>query len=337
MGCAFDAKQSALLTFLDDAVGAGALVVSDCHAHRLTYAGDRIVEVHGVFQNPERGEVPTGLRATVRPKLCIVSGGAINSPALLLRSGLPDPHHMLGRRTFLHPVVATIGQFRDTIAPYHGVPQTVSSHHFARRDGDMGFFLEVAPLHPVLFAGALTAHGAAHREAMEALPRTAIVLSLLIDGFDECEAGGTVSLWPDDRPRLDYLFTPRLWSGVRAAMEAGARVMLAAGAMRVMTAHEPPLEIVSEAELPRLDEQVYAPNRVRLFSAHQMGGCIMGADPTASVVDASLRHHQIRNLHVMDGSVLPTSLGVNPQGTIYGIAHRAATQLAIRANAGKMD
>ena len=66
MGCAFDAKQSALLTFLDDAVGAGALVVSDCHAHRLTYAGDRIVEVHGVFQNPERGEVPTGLRATVR-------------------------------------------------------------------------------------------------------------------------------------------------------------------------------------------------------------------------------------------------------------------------------
>ena len=54
-----------------------------------------------------------------------------------------------------------------------------------------------------------------------------------------------------------------------------------------------------------------------------MGGCAMGSDPASSVVDVEHRHHQIPNLFVVDGSVFPTSLGVNPSETIYGLAHRA--------------
>jgi choline dehydrogenase-like flavoprotein len=97
------------------------------------------------------------------------------------------------------------------------------------------------------------------------------------------------------------------------------------------------MEITRESDLPRLSFAPEGPNFVRLFSAHQMGGCAMGADSAESVVNPDLCHHSIPNLYVMDGAVLPTSLGVNPQFTIYGLVHRAATQLALRANAVKMD
>lgn len=336
MGCPFDAKQSALVTLLPDAVAAGATVFSDCDVRRLRFEGDRVTAVEAIFHHPEEGDRPTGVKALIEPRICIVAGGALNTPALLLRSEIPDPHRRVGKRTFLHPVVATVGHFREPINPFYGVPQSVSSHHFVRRPEGMGFFLETAPLHPVLYAGSITAHGTAHREAMELLPHTSNVLAILVDGFDESETGGTVSLDDDGNPRLDYHYTPRLWDAVKAGLEAGARVLLAAGARRVVTAHEPPLELLREGDLAQIEDQVYAPNRVRLFSAHQMGGCAMGLDPGESVVDATLKHHDLANLFVMDGSVLPTSLGVNPQFTIYGLVHRAATQLALRANAGTM-
>jgi choline dehydrogenase-like flavoprotein len=58
-----------------------------------------------------------------------------------------------------------------------------------------------------------------------------------------------------------------------------------------------------------------------------MGGCAMGPDPRTSVVAESGRHHQLANLSVHDGSVFPTSLGANPQLTIYALAGRMATGL----------
>jgi choline dehydrogenase-like flavoprotein len=59
-----------------------------------------------------------------------------------------------------------------------------------------------------------------------------------------------------------------------------------------------------------------------------MGGCKMGDDPSRAVVRSSdLRHHTLENLHIVDGSVFPTSLGVNPQESIYGLAHLVSSRL----------
>jgi choline dehydrogenase-like flavoprotein len=67
---------------------------------------------------------------------------------------------------------------------------------------------------------------------------------------------------------------------------------------------------------------------MRLVSAHVMGGCAMGTDTYSGVVDSRGRHWQVENLSVHDGSVFPTSLGANPQLTIYALAARNATALA---------
>lgn len=79
----------------------------------------------------------------------------------------------------------------------------------------------------------------------------------------------------------------------------------------------------SEADVARLDDAPWVAGRVNLFSAHVMGGCAMGPARDRAVVDARHRRHHLEDLFVADGSVLPTSLGVNLQLTIMALAHRA--------------
>jgi choline dehydrogenase-like flavoprotein len=98
------------------------------------------------------------------------------------------------------------------------------------------------------------------------------------------------------------------------------------GAQAVTYGELPALRFKSEADLAQLDG--FDIRRNTLFSAHVMGGCQMGDDPKTSVVRSrDLRHHTLTNLHVVDGSVFPTSLGVNPQESIYGLAHTIAARL----------
>ena len=66
----------------------------------------------------------------------------------------------------------------------------------------------------------------------------------------------------------------------------------------------------------------------RVVTAHVMGGCAMGPEASRAVVDESLRHHQLDNLSIHDGSVFPTGLGANPQLSIYALTARAAVGLA---------
>ena len=127
---------------------------------------------------------------------------------------------------------------------------------------------------------------------------------------------------------IGYVVSDKIWAAFREAQKVMARVQLASGAKRVMTLHNEPLIMTSEADLARIDDAPYAPNRVAVFSAHQMGGCGMSDEPKRGVVRSEdLRHHQLENLHVIDGSVFPTSCGVNPQLSIYGLAHLMATRL----------
>ena len=106
-----------------------------------------------------------------------------------------------------------------------------------------------------------------------------------------------------------------------------ARLQLAAGAREVMTLHETPISIRSEADIARIADAPFVANGHTLFSAHQMGGCPMGSDPRRAVVDTRGRHHQIENLWIADGSVFPTSLGVNPQLSIYALARLFASNI----------
>jgi choline dehydrogenase-like flavoprotein len=103
-----------------------------------------------------------------------------------------------------------------------------------------------------------------------------------------------------------------------------ARLQLVAGAREVYSSHSEPVVMKSEADLAKLDDAPWEPLRLRVMTAHQMGGCAMGGDPKQSVVDRSFRYRGLDNLFITDGSVFPTSLGVNPQLTIYSVAREGS-------------
>jgi choline dehydrogenase-like flavoprotein len=324
LGCPVDAKQSMLITYLPDAVAKGAVVVSRCRVDRLRLEAGKIAAAECSEIGPDGYNV-TGRTLEVRARRFVVSAGAINSPAILIRSGLGGG--AVGRRTFLHPVVGTAAIFKDPIEPFYGAPQSVASHHFAHRGDDVGLFLEAAPLQPMMAAIAATGFGETHRKNIEQLARMSAHIALAIDGFHPSESGGTVEVRPSGAPILDYPIPPRIRAAHREALKILAKIDLAAGAQAVYTPHDPPIEIRSEKDIAQLDHAKMGLHEVNTFSAHVMGGCAMGDDPKTSVVRSSdLRHHTVENLHVVDGSVFPTSLGVNPQESIYGLARLMATR-----------
>jgi len=326
LGCPIDAKQSMLVTAIPEALAHGAELYSHVRAWTLEGTEERIAAVHGQALDPRTWR-PTGHDVTLRPKVCVLAGGAINSPALLLRSHLGNPSGQVGKRTFLHPVVAMVAEHADPIEGYYGAPQTVASHQFIDRGERMGYFFETAPMQPMLAALAMNGFGARHREAMLELRHTSVVIGLCADGFDPHEPCGTVSLKSDGLPRLDYPFGERFVEAARQAQVDAARILLASGARTVRSLHTQPVELHSEADLPRLAQAPLEANRLSVFTAHQMGGCAMGSEPARSVVRSDLRHQRIENLFVVDGSVFPSSLGVNPQLSIYGIAGYAVPQV----------
>jgi choline dehydrogenase-like flavoprotein len=319
MGCPIDAKQTAAITYVPDAIAAGADLFTDCRVKLVQTDRGRVRSVAADALDRARDR-PGGRRLVAHAKRgVILAGGAINTPALLLRSKIGNGNGQVGRRTFLHPAVPLLSFYAEPIEAFYGPPQSVACYHFADRGPRLGYFLETAPIHPMLAALAFPGFGAPHRHAMQRLAHAQATIALLIDGHHE-DPGGRVSSSVDGRIKLSYGLDDAHREAAIDALQNMARLQLAAGATEVMTLHDDPVVIRSEGDIARIAEAPFGPNRHTLFSAHQMGGCAMGSDPSASVVDSRGRHHEFENLWITDGSIFPTGLGVNPQLSIYAHA-----------------
>jgi len=328
MGCPLDAKQSSLVTYIPDALAAGATLYSDCKVVDLRSSHAGVVdEVIAQGVSVSQNNTPP-VTLTIRPRRGVVlSAGAINTPAILIRAKLPRVSQRVGERTFLHPTVPLVGMFEDPIEGFYGPPQSVACHHFAQRGfHKAGYFLETAPVHPMLSAVAFPGFGAEHRGLASRLAHAQATIALLIDGHGK-DVGGSVSVSPKGRIKVNYPFANNLLEAGTHAIETMARVLFAAGAKEVVTLHREPLVLTSKDQLPLLRERVFGPQLHTIFSAHQMGGCAMGRDEVTAVANARGQLLGYENLWVMDGSLFPTALGVNPQLTIYALVRHLVSQL----------
>ena len=254
----------------------------------------------------------------------VVAAGAVESPALLLRSGVTHDH--LGRNLFLHPTTAVAGQYDEPVRGWIGAPQTVLCDEFGQRRGNYGFRLETAPVHPGLLALAEPWYGGRdHRSKMQHASHVGAVIVLARD-----RASGRVSVDRDGRAMIDYapgrLERLMLQDGIAAA----AMVHWAAGATEIHALHTRDHTFRRRAGGRQDDIQAYCrelvtqpvhANRCALFSAHQMGTCRMGADRHASVCDERGQVRGVPGLYVADASLFPASSGVNPMLTIMALAH----------------
>ncbi len=229
------------------------------------------------------------------------------------------------------PTTALFGEFPDPIRFWKGPMQTVVVTKFQDSDeAHHGPWLEVAPAHPGLTALALPWRGGrGHKEYMAALARSANTIVLVRDWTE-----GRVTIDARGEPVFDYRLDPRDRRNLTRGLQEAARIHRAAGALRIATLHMEDVSVGDgtspirdgefDAFLGRLGRASVGENRLALFTAHPMGSARAGRDPKTSAAKPTGECHEVRNLWIGDGSILPTAPGVNPMITIMSVALRTA-------------
>jgi choline dehydrogenase-like flavoprotein len=345
VGCPTNAKQAMLVTTIPAALDRHATLLTRARAQRFVFssgkaAGEKRIESLVVHYLGADGLYPNGKQCSIKAKHYVLAGGAINSPGLLLRSEAPDPAKVLGKRTFLHPTLISSALMPQHVNGFEGAPQTIYTDHFLDIhpiDGPMGYKLEAPPIHPVLFASTLMGFGREHAEQMKMFQNTHALLALMRDGFHPDSPGGQVGIDSAGAPVLDYALNGFLFEAARRALTNMAEIQFSAGAKTVYPVHEKSTGYQDFASAKAaIASFEMAPFLLRVVSAHVMGGCAMATEPNKGVVAADGLHFQIPNLSIHDGSIFPTSIGANPQLSVYGQVVRLTHGLVQRLT-GKTD
>jgi choline dehydrogenase-like flavoprotein len=321
-GCRRGAKQSTLKTWLVDAHAAGARVLVRTQARRVIVEG-------GAARGVE-ARTRDGHRVAVRARAVVVACGAIQTPALLRRSGLASRE--IGRNLRLHPATGVFGLFDEDVRPWEGTMQAIYSDQDRDLDGaGYGVKYETAPVHPSLLAAFAPWRSAAQYTALAGrLARTGLVGVLLRD-----RGGGEVRVGRDGEPVARYRLSNEDLRHVRVGVDGAAQILEAAGARLIISAHS---RFVSYEPGPGSRERFladgdacgYGAGRCVFYSFHILGSARMGGSRERSACGPEGETWEARNLVVCDGSTFPTASGVNPMITIEAIAHLNASALATR-------
>lgn len=324
-GCRKGMKQATSETWLVDAAQAGAVILTRCHALRILHsAGGRWKsrKAIGIVAKSTMGNRDRHL--IIKSRATVVACGALQTPPLLRRSGLKNPH--IGKNLHLHPVQIVWGYFPQGITPegncYEGAPMTAFSNVAANwKTSGYGALIQTPIMHPGIFACAMPwKSGSSFKESMVKYSRTCSLMVVLRDS-----GGGTVGTKGDGSLNIHYTLRSDDATRARAAIEKALRVLVAAGAAEV-GGHHQHLESFkvngrnSSSDFDDYVNRVVGDGGAPLYSAHQMGSCKMGVTERESAVDETCESWEMEGLYLGDGSVLPTASGVNPMITIQSIA-----------------
>jgi len=325
-GCS-DGKQDALRTYVADAERLGVHLIPECRVELLEHERGRVDRATGVLRDAE------GIQRKVefRFRHLVLAAGAVHTPALLLRSGLGNPH--VGQHLQIHPAAIVLGEFEQVVAPWEGPPQAVVIDQFAKGSSrSSGMRLEAVPLPPGLLAMSLPWHGPlAYRKTIQRAKHLAGWLVLVHDQDDRL---GRVEIDAQGQPRIHYRADMALRIAVGRGISAALTGLRAAGATRLLAPSwgldDFNCQLGEEAFKSYLRAQEKAARclgNLRLFSAHQMSSCRLASSAGQGAIDLSGRVYGLDNVFVCDGSALPTSTGVNPALTITTLSHYLAQEI----------
>jgi choline dehydrogenase-like flavoprotein len=299
-------RQSMTRTYLPRAIGAGARMLCEHRVDRFVLDRDR------AFRAELSG--PEGRPVTVDFDDVVVCGGAIQSPALLQRSGLRG---RVGHGLAVHPTVKLAARFDEAV----NVAADVPVHQVKEFSPDLSFGGSAS--HPGLVALALTDSWAEMRAAVTAWPEIAVYYAAITS-----EGRGRVTAVPG---MADPLVTYRLTRRDRALLGQGlarlALVMLAAGAREVFPSFRDAPVVRARADLAALSDTFRA-TAASVMTVHLCSTVPMGEDRRIAAADSFGRVHGTANVFVNDASLLPDAPGVNPQASVMAVALRNARRLA---------
>jgi choline dehydrogenase-like flavoprotein len=314
-------KRRTNQTYLADAVEHGARILVRCRAERVLVERGHAVGVRAVYDDG------APVRVEVRARQVVIACGALETPALLLRSGIGGP--AVGHHLRLHPAVALPAFYAAKVEPWLGAPQTTQvTEHLDRLEGH-GFTLECAHFHPGLWAALIPFRSALeHKTYMGRIAHSASVVARLRE-----RGGGRVTIDDGGEAVVRYPLTDPLDQRlVHEAIDILARVGEAAGAVEMVDLGRTPRFWRRGEDLAAFVDGAravpFTPGARPYFSLHQMGSARMGRDPETSVADPRGELHTTRGVWIGDTSAFPTSTGANPMLTVMALARRTALAIA---------
>lgn len=314
------AKQGTLKTFLQDAVDAGARIYARTKGDRILVEEGRAVGVQATYTDPDTGETRP---VHVRARQVVAACGALETPALLLRSGIGGPD--TGHHLHLHPVGVACGMYDTPQDPWLGPGQAGLVDDFLGYEEGYGFLVEGSQHALGLFAGVVPWQSA--RVDKDLLLRTRCRVDFICLVQDRGsgrvtidERGEAVHHYPisDELDRKHFL----------EAVSTAARIHAAAGAEQIFVNGQQaaPWRRGEDLEefLARITAEGIGFGGLTVFSAHPSGSARMGTDPRTSVAGPTGELHDTQGVWIGDTSIFPTSSGVNPMVTCMSLARRTA-------------
>jgi len=327
-GCAYDAKQSQLVTHIARADQLGARIYSDLRAERLVGSGARYTAVEGQILDRATGR-PRGVGVRIEAQNIVVAAGGYGTPTFLLKQGLKSRLPHLGEHFFCNPCPMIHAVYDEPIIQWRNIPAAwgVEEFRVATMDGDRyiegGYLLMPNQLQPAMLAAVLPGAGPAHRKLMRQLPN----LGGTIAWIDDAEEG-SIAL-SGGRRRIHVPLDGANGLRIRDAYSKQARLLFETGARELIFGDAADTRIRSPSQIEAAVASLNLQPSRNIFAAPHPGGCArMGKGPEDSVVGFDHRVHGTENLFVSDPSVFPTAPSVDPSLTIMGFSYLAAEHIA---------
>ena len=295
-------RQSMTETYLPRAAAAGAVLATGTRVDRLVVGGSQATSA--ILSDR------AGRTSTVRFREVIVCGGAIQTPALLQRSGL---RHRIGRSLAVHPTVKLTARFDDEL----NVPDDVPVHQVKEFAPDLSYGGSASG--PGLVALALSDHWELFGPAIEEWRNLAVYYAAITS-----EGRGRVVAVPGLR---DPVVTYRLTRRDRALLGRGlarlALVMLEAGATAVYPSYRGAPVVSGRRDLAAM-QGTFGVAKASVMTVHLCSTVPMGEQSGVSATDSHGLVNGTSNVYVNDASLLPDAPGVNPQASVMAVAIRNA-------------
>lgn len=322
-------KMTARRTFLVDAYLSGARIICHCHADRIMVEQGRTTGVTATYSDQGRTT-----NIVIRAPQVVVAGGSLESPALLLRSGIGGP--AVGKNLRVQPGGAVYGIYKDRQIAWWGSPMTTNCEQFVNTGEGFGFYMEIPAFGPGFVASVLPwTNGRQHKELLTKVPYISTFIWFLRD-----HGSGQITVDPSGNSVSYYALTDEVdQKNFRKATAEAIRIHEAAGAEQVLVSMaRQQLAWQRGEDLERFIEFIMQQPLLQgaqpIISAHQLCSCRMGKDPNTSVANTDGELYDVKGVWVGDASACPTALGANPMITIMALAERTADKMLAASSTG---
>ncbi|MCX8124577.1 MAG: GMC family oxidoreductase [Spirochaetes bacterium] len=316
-GCVEGAKQSTEVSYIPLALKYNTVLLTHCKAEKIIFKGKNAHSVECSVCN-EQGKIIA--HCIIKARIVICACGSMITPLLLKKSGVKNKH--IGMHLQIHPCSRVVALMDEEVNGWIGVSQGAYIDDYA----DEGIMLEGIFVHPSILTASLPGVGKDFFALAQQFSNIA-AFGVMVHDTGQGRVFGSLST-----PLSWYSLTAHDVETLKKGIAYLSEVFIAAGAREIYTPISSLTKIKSMDDIIKLKAHTIKRTHIpEVFAFHPLGTCRMAGDSNQGVVDSYGKCYGTSNLYIADGSIVPTSLGVNPQITIMALAtkisHHVAEQL----------